>query len=96
MSVFYRDRIEASIAALGERVAQVPTEVLDAVRESLASASLLASRLPGGEAEVVREATGAAFISGMTWALLLGAAIVAAGVALAWWLFPRRMAHVAE
>ena len=96
MSVFYRDRIEGSIAALGERVSQVPTEVLEAVRESLASASLIAASLPTAEANVVREATGAAFVTGMTWALLVGAVIVAVGVMLAWWLFPRQLEHVAE
>lgn len=96
MSTFYRSDIEAAISALGDRAREVPGEVLDAVRESLASASLAAARLGESEGAAVREATGAAFVDGMTWALLIGAAIVMAGLVLAWRMFPVSMERAEE
>ena len=96
MTVFYRARIDAAVAALGERASQVPAQVLDGVRESLVSAYLIASSLSSAEADEVRVTTGAAFVYGMTWALLLGACVVAVGVVLAWRMFPRRVDQVSE
>ncbi|HAN72663.1 MAG TPA: MFS transporter [Actinobacteria bacterium] len=96
MSVFYRERIQAAIASLGDRAAEVPSDVLDAVQESLASAALVATRLPDVYAAVVHEATGTAFVAGMTWALLLGSVVVAGGVVLAWLMFPRQIERVEE
>ena len=91
MSVFYRQDIEAAISSLGDRVSSIPAQVLDGVRESLASAALVAQRLPDSYASQVHDATGAAFVTGMTWALLLGAVIVALGALVAWRLFPVRV-----
>ena len=71
-------------------------EVLEAVRESLASAALVAQRLPDSYATAVHDVTGAAFVTGMTWALLLGAIIVVVGGLAAWWLFPARLERVEE
>lgn len=96
MSVFYRSRIEEAIASLGERATAIPSEILSAVRESLASASLVARRLPEQYASEVREVTGAAFVTGMTWALLAGAVIVLIGLVLAWRVFPVRLERVEE
>jgi len=96
MSVVYRDRIDAAVAALGERAASVPGEVLDAVRESLASAALIASRMSPDDADVAHVATGEAFVGGMTWAMLLGGGIVAVGAVLAWRFFPRELEQVSE
>lgn len=96
MSVFYRDRIAEGIAALGARAEEVPPDVLDAVAESLASAAIMAARLPEQYAVVVHKATGFAFVEGMTWALLLGSIVLAGGVVLAWRMFPRRIDRVEE
>lgn len=96
MTVVYRARIDAAVAALGERASQVPAEVLDGVRESLVSAYLVASRLSSEGAGEVRVTTGAAFVDGMTWALFIGACVVAVGVVLAWRLFPRHVDQVSE
>jgi EmrB/QacA subfamily drug resistance transporter len=96
MSVFYRRDIEAAISALGERAADVPPSVLDAVRESLASATLASARLPDTYASAVHQATGTAFVDGMTWAMLVGSVIVLIGVGLAWRMFPVRLDMVEE
>lgn len=96
MSVFYRRDIEAAISALGERAADVPPAVLDAVRESLASATLASARLPDTYASAVHQATGTAFVDGMTWAMLVGSVIVLIGVGLAWRMFPVRLDMVEE
>lgn len=96
MSVFYRQDIESAIASLGDRVRDVPVGVLDAVRESLASASLAAARLSSTDAAVVHEATGVAFVTGMTWALLVGSVVVLAGVVLARLHFPAQLEHAEE
>lgn len=96
MSVFYRQDIESAIASLGDRVRDVPVGVLDAVRESLASASLAAARLSSTDATVVHEATGVAFVTGMTWALLVGSVIVLVGVVLARLYFPAQLEHAEE
>lgn len=96
MSVFYRSDIEAAISALGDRAREVPGQVLEAVRESLASASLAAARLGDSDGAAVREATGAAFVDGMTWAMLIGAVIVLGGLVLAWRLFPVSMERIEE
>lgn len=96
MSVFYRARIEEAIAAIGDRVREVPVTVIEAVRESLASATLIENQLAEPDAGVVREVTAGAFVEGMTWALLVGAVIVAVGLVLAWRKFPVRLERVHE
>ena len=96
MSVFYRARIEEAIASLGDRVSQVPDEVLSAVRESLASAFLIADELSDPGAEAVRVVTADAFVEGMTWAMVVGATIVLLGLVLAWLKFPVRLERVEE
>lgn len=96
MTVFYRARIDATITALGERAAQIPAEVIAGVRESLASAYLTAASLSTAGATEVRVTTGDAFVNGMTWALLVGAVVVAVGTVLAWRLFPTHFQQVSE
>jgi EmrB/QacA subfamily drug resistance transporter len=96
MSVFYRRDIDAAIASLGERAMAIPADVLDSVRESVASAALVARRLPDVYATEVHEATGTAFVTGMTWAMLAGAVIVLVGLVLAWRVFPVRLERAEE
>lgn len=96
MSVFYRRDIDAAIASLGERAMAIPADVLDSVRESVASAALVARRLPDVYATEVHEATGTAFVTGMTWAMLAGAVIVLVGLVLAWRVFPVRLKRAEE
>ena len=96
MSIFYRENVEAAIASLGDRAASIPIQVLDGVRESLASAALVAHRLPEAYSAPVHDVTGAAFVTGMTWALLAGAVIVLVGMGLAWRMFPVRLERVEE
>jgi predicted MFS family arabinose efflux permease len=90
----YRDQVSTDIDAAGDALANVPTEVLDALRESLASASLVIRQLPEVIAEPVRAATGEAFVSGMDTALAVGAVISLIGAAVAWWGFPRQVERV--
>ena len=92
----YRNQVDANIDAAGDALAEVPTAVVDAVRESLASASLIIRQLPEVIAEPVRAATGEAFVSGMDTALAVGAVISLIGAAVAWWGFPRQVERVEE
>lgn len=96
LSLGYRNEIEGQIAAAGNAIASIPAAVVDAVRESLAAGSLAVARLPVEVATPIRQVAGDAFVSGMTTALMVAAAIVAAGALLAWWLFPARMERVEE
>ena len=66
------------------------------MRESLAAGSLAVASLPADVATPIRQVAGNAFVSGMTTALLVAAAIVAAGALLAWRLFPARVERVEE
>ncbi|MFZ4510768.1 MAG: MFS transporter [Candidatus Nanopelagicales bacterium] len=96
LSLGYRNEIEAQIQAAGDAVNTIPAGVVEAVRESLAAGSLAVARLPSDFATPIREAAGDAFVSGMTTALLVAAAIVAAGAFLAWRMFPARVEKVEE
>ena len=96
LSLGYRNSIEAQIAAAGDALVSIPVSVVDAVRESLASGVLAVGQLPPDVAAPIREAAGAAFVSGMSTALMVATAIVAAGALLAWWLFPSRVTTIEE
>jgi DHA2 family multidrug resistance protein-like MFS transporter len=96
MALTYRLHIEDAIAAAGDAARSVPPAALEAARESLAAASLVAGRLPGDLVEPFRRVTSEAFTSGMGWALLLGASVMAAGAVLAWLRFPDRVERAEE
>lgn len=96
LSLGYRNEIEAQVSAAGDAIAAIPSSVVDAVRESLAAGSLAVASLPADVATPIRQVAGNAFVSGMTTALLVAAAIVAAGALLAWRLFPARVERVEE
>ncbi len=96
MSVTYRQHIDDAIVAAGQAVDRIPASALAAARESLAAASLAAPRLPPGASVPFREVAGQAFVSGMTWALFIGATFTALGVLLAWHSFPVRVEPVEE
>jgi len=96
VAFFYRARIDQAITDFGDAASAVPQQALDAVRESLAAASVLVQQLPDELAEPAREITGRAFVSGMGWALTVGAIVAALGAGLAWKLFPMRMERVEE
>jgi EmrB/QacA subfamily drug resistance transporter len=96
LSVTYRDTIEKAISGAGDVVNEVPAPALDAVRESLASASLAIARLPQEVIAPAQQAAGEAFVTGMGWALLAGALITLGGSVLAWRWFPDSVAPTAE
>lgn len=96
LSLGYRNQIEAQIAAAGDAIASIPANVVEAVRESLAAGSLAVVQLPADIATPIRQVAGNAFVSGMTTALMVAAAIVAAGALLAWRMFPVRVDRVEE
>lgn len=96
LSLGYRNEIETQITAAGDAIAAIPASVIEAVRESLAAGSLAVAQLPADIATPIRQVAGAAFVSGMTTALLVAGAIVLAGALLAWRLFPARMERVEE
>jgi hypothetical protein len=96
LSLGYRREIEAQIQSAGQAIASIPTGVVDAVRESLASGSLAVAQLPADVGTPIRIVAGNAFVSGMTLALVVAAGVVAAGAFLAWRGFPARMDRVQE
>ena len=96
LAYFYRNRIDGVIADAGETAELVPSEALDAVRESLAAASVLIQQLPSQLAGPARDLVGGAFVSGMGWALTVGAAVTLLGALLAWRFFPAQMERVEE
>jgi EmrB/QacA subfamily drug resistance transporter len=96
LSITYRGSIDAAIAGAGNTIREAPTAVVDAVRESLASATIIIARLPQDVASPVQQVAGQAFVTGMGWALLIGALVTAGGAVLAWRWFPDRVAAAAE
>lgn len=96
MAVFYRGAIDQAIADAGDAVNALPAGALDTARESLAAASIEAQELPADVAAIFRDVAGNAFVSGMTWALAIGAAFVLAGAVLAWRRFPKFVAKAEE
>jgi EmrB/QacA subfamily drug resistance transporter len=96
LSLGYRNQIEAQISAAGDAIASIPASVVGAVRESLAAGSLAVAQLSADIATPIRQVAGNAFVSGMSTALMVAAAIVAAGALLAWRMFPVRVDKVEE
>jgi EmrB/QacA subfamily drug resistance transporter len=96
LAFFYRSRIDETLSAAPDAAAAIPEQVLATVRESLAAASVLIEQLPGALAAPAREIVAAAFVTGMGWALVTGAAITLLGAVLAWFFFPQRMERVEE
>jgi len=96
MSLTYRSNIEAAIEAAGDAVGRLPASAIEAARESLAAASIAASRVPADLADAYRLVVGKAFVAGMGWALFIGAGIVLLGALIAWRRFPARVEHAAE
>lgn len=94
LAFFYRTRIDQAIASAGE--ASAPPEALDTIRESLASATVLIAQLPADVARPARRIVGEAFVSGMGWALSVGAFVALVGALLAWRFFPQQMERVEE
>ncbi|MBU6244214.1 MAG: MFS transporter [Actinomycetales bacterium] len=96
MSITYRQNIEAAIDAAPDAVSRIPASAIDAARESLASASIAAGAVPSDLAEAYGAVVGRAFVSGMGWALFIGAGIVLIGALIAWRFFPERVEQAAE
>ena len=82
------------LAQVGIDAAEIA--VVDAVRESLASATIVIAQLPTDVAAPVQQVAGEAFVTGMGWALLTGALVTAGGAILAWRWFPERVSAAAE
>jgi len=96
LAFFYRSRIDEAVASVGPDAGEVPTEALDAIRESLASAIIVIQQLPDALAEPARAIVSGAFVSGMGWALSVGAAVTVLGALVAWRFFPRQLEQVEE
>ncbi len=96
LAYFYRVRIDEVIDSAGQAAAAIPAQALDAVRESLASATVLIGQLPSDIAIPAKDIVGGAFVSGMGWALSIGAGVTLLGALLAWRLFPQQLERVEE
>jgi EmrB/QacA subfamily drug resistance transporter len=96
MSICYRQNIENAITQAGDSIKFLPGSAVDAARESLAAASIAGGKIPDSVAVIYREVVGKAFVSGMTWALLIGAGISLIGVLIAWKFLPKHVERVEE
>jgi hypothetical protein len=96
MSIFYRQNIDQAITTAGENIKLLPVGAVDAARESLAAASIASAQIPESLSAIYRDVVGRAFVSGMTWALLIGAGISLVGVFVAWRFLPERVERVSE
>lgn len=96
LAFFYRSRIDQAIESAGEGASGISQQALDAVRESLASAMVLIGQLPPEAVGPAKDIVAAAFVSGMGWALVIGAGITLLGALLAWRFFPAKMQRVQE
>ena len=96
LSTAYRARIDQAVVDAGAAAAQVPQSVIDAVRDSLAAASLVAGQSPQALREAITSIAGSAFVSGMDTAVWVGACVTAIGAVIAAFVFPKRLAQVAE
>jgi hypothetical protein len=84
LSITYRGSIDNAISGAGDVVRDVPASTLDALRESLASATLVIARLPQDVVGPAQQVAGEAFVTGM------------GGAVLAWRWFPDHVAPTAE
>ena len=80
ISSAYRDSLATRLAEIPGGIGGLPPAVGGAVRDSIGSAVVAAGQLPGGTGTAVLDAARGAFVSGMSTATVVGAAIVAAGV----------------
>lgn len=82
----YRDGLGWRLADLPGGVAGLPPAAGAAVRDSIGSASLAASQLPGETGKAVIEAARQAFVAGMSTSAIVGSVVVAIGavIVLAW------------
>jgi hypothetical protein len=91
----YRAVLEGPIAGLPGGVAGLPPAVSGAVRDSIGSATVAVGGLPADTATVVLGAARGAFVSGMSTAALVAAAVSAAGaVAVVLWMPGRARAEL--
>jgi hypothetical protein len=67
----------------------LPPDALEALRSSLSAATVAAQQLPLEYAVAFREIAGHAYVTGLGWALFLGAGLTVLGLIVAWFWFPR-------
>jgi len=96
LAATYLGRIDAAIAAAGDRLTDVSASVLDGIRESLATASLAIPQLPADLVEPAREVAGEAYLGGLGSAMLIGAGLALLAAALVGLLFPAQVEAAAE
>ena len=81
LSSGYRDALATKLAAV-PGAARIPANVTAAINDSLGSAMVAAGGLPGATGTAVVSAAREAFVSGMSTAAVIGAAIIVGGVAV--------------
>lgn len=96
LSASYRSSIDSAITQAGPAAKTLSAATLDAMRESLASASVVAGQLDSTVGNAIRATAGVAFTHGMTTALLVGAVMPFAGAVLVWFRFPRDVETTTE
>jgi EmrB/QacA subfamily drug resistance transporter len=96
MGVAILGSLSAPIYEAGVRpaTAGLPAQAASAVADSLAGAGAVASYLPGPQAQALLTLARSAFVDGMNFAVLAGAAVALAGAAIALAFLPARVAPV--
>ena len=92
----YRDVLSGPIAGLPGGVASLPPAVGGAVRDSIGSATVAVGNLPGETATAVLGAARQAFVSGMSTAALVAAAVSAVGTVVVLLWMPGRERSAAD
>jgi EmrB/QacA subfamily drug resistance transporter len=83
----YRDGLVTRLSGLPGGLGGLPSSVGAAVRDSIGSATVAAGHIPGDNGATVLAAARGAYVSGMSSATVIGAAIVAIGAAVVFhWL----------
>ena len=96
LATAYAANITRDLAALPQdEASQIGTSTADALTSSYSSAVQVAQQYPTSVQEQIIAGASSAFTAGKSWAILVALVLTLAGLALVWFVFPRRAAEEA-